>query len=208
MTRPRSRWRPPPPPGNIVKVVRTVNDVPEVAFVGYISEATPGHGRIHVTANAPEALLDSMPLPYEPPLIGLAADRQGYEFWWRQIFYVFDLPDPRLAPPLSASLDLEEAALSSSSQEPRATSRKAPSSALWVGSRSRLTTRPVRNTSSSTFRSVISKVGSRHSSASATALLTRLASTSPSGSCTGRPFWRPTTRLGHGSISLRRGTTP
>jgi len=48
-----------------------------------------------------------MPLPFEPPLAGAAKRREGFEYWWRQIFYAFDLPDPRLATPLEDPLSAE-----------------------------------------------------------------------------------------------------
>jgi hypothetical protein len=81
-----------------------------VAFVGYIAETTPAGEQVHVRAAGPEGLLDDMALPFEPPLIDLADEPDGYRYWWRQIAYVFDIDDPRMAPPLSSPLppdDLE-----------------------------------------------------------------------------------------------------
>jgi hypothetical protein len=95
------------------------NGVEEIAFVGYVAETTPAGKHVHVRAAGPEGLLEDMPLPFEPPLIDLADEPDGYRYWWRQILYVFDIDDPRLAPslpvPLPASdLDLVERFVSTS----------------------------------------------------------------------------------------------
>jgi hypothetical protein len=107
----RTRWRPAPPPGHCIKALRRdENGVEEVRFVGYIAETTPAGGRLHVRAAGPEGLLENLPLPFEPPLIELADEPAGYRYWWRQIVYVFEIDDPRLAPPLPSPLppdDLE-----------------------------------------------------------------------------------------------------
>src|ERR1019366_7980191 len=107
----RTRWRPAPPAGRCIKALRRdENGVEEVGFVGYIAEATPAGNRVHVRAAGPEGLLENLPLPFEPPLIDLADEPVGYRYWWRQIVYVFDIDDPRLAPPLPSPLppdDLE-----------------------------------------------------------------------------------------------------
>lgn len=107
----RARWRPTPPAGHCIKALRTdENGVEEVAFVGYIAEATPTGGHLHVRAAGPEALLGDLPMRFEPPLIELAEEPDGFRYWWRQIMYVFDVGDPRLAPPLADPLppnDLE-----------------------------------------------------------------------------------------------------
>jgi hypothetical protein len=65
---------------------------------------------VHVRAAGPEGLLENLPLPFEPPLIDLAEEPAGYRYWWRQIVYVFDIDDPRMAPSLPSPLppdDLE-----------------------------------------------------------------------------------------------------
>lgn len=106
----RTRWRPTPPAGNCIKALRTgENGVEEVGFVGFIAETTPQGDKLHVRAAGPEALLDDIPMRFEPPLIELASEPEGFRYWWRQM-YVLDISDPRLAPPLPAPLpraDLE-----------------------------------------------------------------------------------------------------
>jgi hypothetical protein len=79
--------------------------------VGYIKE-TPRRGdRVHVKSEGVEGLLQEMPLPYDPPMVFSAEDRGGFEFWWRQLLYVFDLPDPRLFQPLPMPLADEQRAV-------------------------------------------------------------------------------------------------
>jgi hypothetical protein len=105
----RTRWRPTPPPGNCIKALRTdENGVEEVAFVGFIAETTPHGDKLHVRAAGAEALLGDMPMRFEPPLIELASEPEGFRYWWRQIMYVFDINDPRLAPPLPAPMPPED----------------------------------------------------------------------------------------------------
>lgn len=107
----RTRWRPAPPPGHCIKAVRKGEDGgEEVRFLGYIAEATPVGKPLHVRAAGPEGLLEHLPLPFEPLLIDLADEPTGFRYWWRQIVYVFNIDDPRLAPSLPSPLppdDLE-----------------------------------------------------------------------------------------------------
>jgi hypothetical protein len=105
----RTRWRPEPPSGHCIKAIRTdENGAEHVRFVGYIAGTRPSGKRLQVRAAGPEGLLENLPLPFEPPLIQLADEPVGYRYWWRQIVYVFDIDDPRLAPALPSPLPPED----------------------------------------------------------------------------------------------------
>jgi hypothetical protein len=45
-----------------------------------------------------------MPLPFKPQLLAVASDPDGFRYWWQQIHYTFELPDPALIPPLPQPL--------------------------------------------------------------------------------------------------------
>jgi hypothetical protein len=51
---------------------------------------------VEVKARAPESLiLDHVTVLFPPPLKELVAEPEVFEFWWKQLDYVFNLPDPR-----------------------------------------------------------------------------------------------------------------
>lgn len=91
-------WRP-SAPDRIVKVLRGDDE----AWVGIITDAMPTGDKLHVSCSSPAVLLKDMPLPFNPPAIRLASDPAGFNHWWRQMVYVFDLPDPLSFPPILAS---------------------------------------------------------------------------------------------------------
>lgn len=104
----RTRWRPTPPPGNVIKAQRTSDDGnTQTMLVAYIAEATRDGDKLHIRCEGPEGLLKDMPLPFEPPGIAAATDPAGFRFWWQQIHYSFDLPDPALIPLLPSALSDE-----------------------------------------------------------------------------------------------------
>lgn len=41
------------------------------------------------------------PMAFKPPMIDRASNPDGFDFYWQQIHYAFDLPDPGTFPPLS-----------------------------------------------------------------------------------------------------------
>ncbi len=96
-------WRP-SAPEKILKVERDG----DVVWVGIIDKVRPDGDRARVNAVEAVQLLAEMPLPFPPPGITQASDSSGFGFWWRQMLYVFDLPDPRLFPPLPSALAEEE----------------------------------------------------------------------------------------------------
>ena len=52
------------------------------------------------TSSAPHCLVADKPLPWRPPGVRFATDPTGFQFWWRQLTYAFDLPNPSAFPPL------------------------------------------------------------------------------------------------------------
>jgi hypothetical protein len=61
----------PEPPGSVVKAIRTVDSVQEVAFVYCIARTETRGDELHVTFEAPQGLLRELPLPFEPPLLAV-----------------------------------------------------------------------------------------------------------------------------------------
>ena len=77
--------------------------VERTKFVGYISSATPdGKGSLNVKTRGPEQLIVEHPLPYSAPMADRGSDTEAFEFWWKQLLFVFELPDPRSFPALPA----------------------------------------------------------------------------------------------------------
>jgi hypothetical protein len=93
-------------PQRYLRVTRTGADGQErLAFVGYIGDVDPRGDHVHVTAYAPEKLVTDGPSPFPPPLAEHVTTPQVFDFWWKQLDYVFGLPDPRTFPPFSVPLD-------------------------------------------------------------------------------------------------------
>lgn len=85
--------------------------VQRIAFIGYVAEWVPDDASktVEVKARAPESLiLDDVTLPFPPPLEEHVAEPQVFDFWWKQLHYVFRLPDPRRFPPLPDVLSPHE----------------------------------------------------------------------------------------------------
>jgi hypothetical protein len=99
-------------PRNYIRVTRTGADgVERIAFIGYVAEWVPDDDSktVQVKARAPESLiLDDVTVPFRPPLEEHVAEPQVFEFWWKQLHYVFGLPDPRRFPPLPDVLSPDE----------------------------------------------------------------------------------------------------
>ena len=99
-------------PRNYVRVTRTGADgVERIAFIGYVAEWVPDDASktVEVKARAPESLiLDDVTVPFPPPLEEHVAEPQVFDFWWKQLHYVFGLPDPRRFPPLPDVLSSDE----------------------------------------------------------------------------------------------------
>ena len=68
-------------------------------------------GYITVTATSPVEMLLQRALRFEPPLVELASNPDGFRFWWGQMEAVFDIDDPRKLPPLPEPLSDEEQAI-------------------------------------------------------------------------------------------------
>jgi hypothetical protein len=100
----RARWRPPEQPDRVLRIERTSDSGEKrIVFAGFVRLTGVEEGMAEFQARAPATALEGMPLPWSPPMAYSATDREGLEHWWRQIHYVFDLPDPRLFPSLPAS---------------------------------------------------------------------------------------------------------
>jgi len=81
-----------------------------IAFLGYVGETVRDGDDVHVTAYTPEKLvLDSREPPFPPPMPERAVAPTVFDFWWKQLDYVFGLSDPRDFPPLPNSLSAQEA---------------------------------------------------------------------------------------------------
>jgi hypothetical protein len=78
-------------------------------FVGYIAKLEPdGKGNVRVTARGPVGLLEILPLPYRPPMVEAARNRDAFEFWWKQLDFVFEFEDPGAFAPLPAPISSDE----------------------------------------------------------------------------------------------------
>ena len=98
-------WRPKRPSDIALKVCRTGNDgIERVVWLGLAENLTAQGDVAHMRGSTVETLLSDLPLPYPPPGIGHSTDAAGFEYWWRQLIYIFDLPDPRLFPPIEPVL--------------------------------------------------------------------------------------------------------
>jgi hypothetical protein len=99
-----------PRPERWVKAVRVSESTGEehLAHVGYINVAEPKGGRLNVKTEGAEGLLAGRALPFPPPMIEEASAPEGFEFHWRTLDYVFELPDPRDFPPLTVALDADD----------------------------------------------------------------------------------------------------
>ena len=99
-------------PRNYIRVTRTGADgIQRIAFIGYVAEWVPDDTSktVEVKARAPESLiLDYVTVPFPPPLEEHVAEPQVFDFWWKQLHYVFGLADPRRFPPLPDVLSPHE----------------------------------------------------------------------------------------------------
>jgi hypothetical protein len=92
-----------------LRVTRTGADGKErIAFIGYVGKTEPRGDTVEVTAYAPEKLITDGPAPFPPPLAEAVTTPAVFDFWWKQLDYVFGLPDPRGFPPLRAPLGPKE----------------------------------------------------------------------------------------------------
>jgi hypothetical protein len=86
--------------------------VERTKFVGYISSAVPdGKGNLNVRTTGPEQLIVEKPLQFPAPLAEHGSEPEPFEFWWKQLAFVFELPDPRTFPELPAPLTDERQAI-------------------------------------------------------------------------------------------------
>lgn len=96
-------------------MTRTGEDGRErIAFIGFVDEAVHDAeaGTTRLNARAPESLiLESFEAPFPLPLIEHITHVPTFEFWWKQLGYVFQLPDPRAFPPLPDTVTDDERAI-------------------------------------------------------------------------------------------------
>jgi hypothetical protein len=99
-------------PRNYIRVTRTgANGVKRIAFIGYVAEWIPDDASktVEVKARAPQSLiLDDVTVLFPLPLKEHVAEPEVFEFWWKQLDYVFNLPDPRAFSPLPDELSPDE----------------------------------------------------------------------------------------------------
>jgi hypothetical protein len=97
-------WHPTPPPsGRVLRVGYGTDPFP--AWVGYVIGEV---GDSTFEAIAPKRLLHDIPVPYPSPGRDRASIPDHFDFWWRQLHYIFDLPDPMKLPPLPDPLRPDE----------------------------------------------------------------------------------------------------
>lgn len=90
----------------MLKLVQTDDHTGEVLSVSYtiLTKAVPEGDNVTLSGESPEVLLTDMPMPYDPPGQRRGSDPQGFAHHWRQLHYVFDLPNPSLFPALPSAL--------------------------------------------------------------------------------------------------------
>jgi len=100
-------------PGRVAKIIRRGADGAErTVFVGVITEEIPEGDHIRVNARSPEFLVtDHRDLPFPQPLHEYVREPKGFGFWWKQLDYVFGLPDPQRFPRLPEPLSATDSAL-------------------------------------------------------------------------------------------------
>lgn len=101
-------------PQGYIRVTRKGADgVERIAFIGYVSDAVRDEQAqtTELKARAPESLiLDDVAAPFPPPLQEHVAEPPVFEFWWKQLHYVFGLADPRTFPSFPDVLTPDERA--------------------------------------------------------------------------------------------------
>jgi hypothetical protein len=85
--------------------------VERVAFIGYVAETRPDGDLLHVNVRAPESLItQSRRPPFPAPLGEYVVEPKVFDFFWKQLDYVFELEDPRTFPPLPVDLTSKDRA--------------------------------------------------------------------------------------------------
>lgn len=103
-------WRP-SIPDRFIQIVRTHDGVERTICTSVVTDVVREGDQVQVkTAGAPGYLLRDKPLPWRPPGLSRASEVAGFEYWWRHLTYVFELPNPSLFPPLATPLSNETAA--------------------------------------------------------------------------------------------------
>ena len=99
-----------PRPNRTIKVTRTGADgVERIAFIGYVAQTTPDGDVLHVNVRAPESLITEFcNAPFPAPLGEHIVEPEVFDFFWKQLDYVFGLDDPRSFPPLPLDLTPEQ----------------------------------------------------------------------------------------------------
>jgi hypothetical protein len=97
-------------PQGFIRTKRTGHDgVERIVFIGYVAEAIPEGDEVRLEVHAPEKLITDRPEPpFPPPMSEVVTAPKIFEFWWKQLDYVFGLADPRTFPPLHGGLSTDE----------------------------------------------------------------------------------------------------
>jgi hypothetical protein len=88
--------------GKILKCLRGDDPIP--FFVGPFTKIDERPGSAHFTAEGAVVYILDRTLPYRLPMKERIQNKDSFAFWWKQLDYVFGLPDPRAFPPLDHSL--------------------------------------------------------------------------------------------------------
>jgi hypothetical protein len=93
-----------------VRTKRTgLDGVERIVFIGYIAETVYEGDEVTIKAHAPEKLITDRPAPpFAAPMNERVTAPKVFDFWWKQLDYVFELPDPRSFPLLPGSLGAED----------------------------------------------------------------------------------------------------
>lgn len=92
----------------VIKFLRGDDPIPY--FVGPITTIEEQMGSAKFTAEGAAIFVLDRTLTFRPPMEERSSNRSAFDFWWKQLDYVFELPDPRLFPPLErlpAQADLD-----------------------------------------------------------------------------------------------------
>jgi hypothetical protein len=98
-------------PGQPVRIQRTGIDGKErTPFIGYIGEVISDGDTVRVTVHGADKFVwDRLgPPPFPPPFSDRVTRPPAFDYWWRRLDWVFDLPDPRSFPPLATTLPDKE----------------------------------------------------------------------------------------------------
>lgn len=88
-------------PGHMMRFERAG----QLEWVGFITESVVMDERVQVRGQDISVVFEDYPLPYPPPGARWFISPDAAEYWWRQLHYLFQLPDPSTFPSVIDVLD-------------------------------------------------------------------------------------------------------